>query len=166
MPTAPTTEEVLKMLSRHASGQKCKCRSVVTFKPVPGIPGPQGEPGESSWSASTPWTPTVNAGSGSFTSVSASGHYRTLGKIVFFYVRITITDNGTAGSYIAINLPLTAANIGQYQIVSGRETSVVSKMLTGAIAPNSTTMYVQDYTGAYIGANGYTLDLSGEYESV
>lgn len=113
----------------------------------------------------TAWTPTVVAGTGAFTTVSAAGSYKTIGKTVFFNARVTITTNGTAGSYVEISLPVATVNNGRYHIVAGRETSVTSLMLTGALAPNSSAMYMTKYDGTYPGGSGFTLDFSGSYES-
>lgn len=62
---------------------------------------------QSSW---TSYTPTVGSGSGSFTTVSATGRYKQIGKTVFVMVNITITNAGTAAGYISATLPFTAAS--------------------------------------------------------
>ena len=53
------------------------------------------------------FTPTVTSGSGTFTTVSASGAYTLIGRKVFLHGRITITDAGTASGTLNITLPFT-----------------------------------------------------------
>lgn len=111
------------------------------------------------------WTPTVTAGSGTFTTVSASGRYkRILGKTIVFSLRITITTNNTAAGYVQTALPVACANIGWYQQAVGAETSVTSKQLKVNLQSNSTNMFITNYDGTYPGGSGYTLDISGMYE--
>jgi hypothetical protein len=113
----------------------------------------------------TSYTPTVTAGSGSFTSVSAVGRYKQIGKTVFFAITITITTNGTAGTNVLASLPVTAAAAaGVYHIVAGRAL-IAGNMLQGAISPSGTTIDIRLYNNAYGGASNELLAVSGSYES-
>jgi len=57
----------------------------------------------------TVWTPTVIPGAGAFTTVSATGGFFAIGKIVQFSVTITITTVGTAAGTMTIALPVGTA---------------------------------------------------------
>ncbi len=59
-------------------------------------------------SAWTTYTPTVTPGAGSLTSYTANGWYKQIGKVVFVRVKILITTNGTASSYLIFTLPVNA----------------------------------------------------------
>jgi hypothetical protein len=56
----------------------------------------------SAWST---YSPAVTANSGSFTSVSAAGRYKDLGKTRFITVSVTVTTVGTAAASATIPLP-------------------------------------------------------------
>lgn len=117
-------------------------------------------------SAWTTYTPTVAAGAGSFTSVSATGRYKQIGKTVFVQITITITTNGTASSYFTVTAPFSSPNVGANfsQFLIGGRTDAAGTSIRGQLINNSNLIYVADYTGAYIGGNGYVLSLSGSYE--
>lgn len=70
------------------------------------------------------WTPTVSAGSGSFTSVSAAGRYTKIGHRYFCSAIITITTNGTAGSFIQLT-DVATSHGSQQSCGSGRETAAL-----------------------------------------
>lgn len=57
----------------------------------------------------TPWTSytpaSILAASGAFTTVSAVGRYKIVGKTMFLEVAVTVTAVGTAASYIKVSLP-------------------------------------------------------------
>lgn len=115
---------------------------------------------QSAWTA---YTPSLGAGSGSFTSATAAGRYKTVGKTTFVTVTITITTNGTASLFITASLPNTAnANA----IVVGRSIFGSGNALTGIVAlgaPQQIT--ITNYNNTYPGANGEILVVSGVYEN-
>ncbi len=113
----------------------------------------------------TAYTPTITAGTGTFTSVSATGRYLAVGKVIFFQIAITITTNNTAATYVLATLPATAVT-GIVSPVAGRENALTAKMLQGVIGGvSTTTVAIQNYDGTYPGANGAILDISGCYEA-
>jgi hypothetical protein len=134
--------------------------TVVPIVDVFGSSSPVLELGTSSWTA---YTPTVTAGSGSFTAVSATGIYNQLGKTVFFQVAITITTNGTAATSVNATLPFTSVT-GPIYVVAGRANAVSFKMLQGKIGSASTTVAIFNYDNTYPGASGETLIVSGVYQ--
>lgn len=141
-------------LSNGAAG----CSATLPLSVANGGTGDTG----TAWST---YTPVVTAGAGTFTSVSASGRYKQLGKIVWFSVSITITTNGTAATSVVFSLPVTtgASNIA---IAVGRGIAVSGKMITSTIAQSATTSNIVNYDNTYPGASGETLVVNGTYESI
>jgi hypothetical protein len=115
-------------------------------------------------SAWTPYTPTVSASVGTFTTVSASGRYVPIGKIVLIRMRVTITTNGTAASSVSASLPFGAADSFD-QVLYGRENAVSGKMLAGRIISSTSNVLIVNYDASYPGANGALLDVQGIYET-
>jgi hypothetical protein len=110
----------------------------------------------------TAYTPTITSGSGSFTTVSATGTYKTFGKTCWFTVAITITTVGTAGGYIGVSLPVTQA--GATLAAYGMEMNSTGFMVKGYI-PASGVMQVTKYDNATIIGAGYLVRLTGTYET-
>jgi len=76
--------------------------------------GGLGVAGDINWggAATAAYTPTVNSGTGSITSYTASGRFKRLGKFVQFSVSITITAAGTGGGRLLVSLPSNARAAG------------------------------------------------------
>ena len=104
----------------------------------------------------TAYTPTITAYAGAFTTVSATGYYSKIAKVVPILITVTITTNGTASGIVFASLPFATDKV---TTLSGRENSVTGKMLQGLAFNNLVTIY--NYDGSYPGGNGYTLYLSG-----
>lgn len=126
--------------------------------PVAVSSGGTGDTG-TAWTA---YTPTITAGSGTFTTVSATGRWKAIGKTVFFQISITITTNGTAATNIVATLPVTSGP-GVYAAI-GRE-SATQTALDGIIGSASPTISLRKYDSTYPGASGSVCNLSGCYES-
>jgi hypothetical protein len=116
---------------------------------------------ETTGNAYTTYTPTITAGSGTFTTVSATGRSRQLGKTIFFEIAVTITTNGSAAGNVVATLPFTVGSA--IYTAAGRETSV-GKMLSGTMASGGTTIGIANYDNTYPGGSGTTLVISGTYE--
>lgn len=115
---------------------------------------------ESAW---TTFSPTVTPQSGTFTSASASGAYKVIGKLVHFSVTITITTVGTATGAMSIALPVgTAARIAAVPAI---ETVTTGRIGYGRILSGGTTIVsiLQYDNASWIGA-GATVTLTGIYE--
>lgn len=121
----------------------------------------QGGTGDSG-TAWTTYTPTVGSLSGTITTASASGRYKTIGKSVFIEISVTITTNGTGAGYVSASLPVTSA-AAEY-LVPGREKAVTGVTLNGAIGVSSSVMAITDYANNYPGADGRVLLMTGVYE--
>jgi hypothetical protein len=111
----------------------------------------------------TTYTPTVTAGTGTFTTVSAAGRYLKTGHTVHLAVVITLTSNGTAASFIKVTLPFTGS-IGQF-VLAGRESNSTGKMIQGIIGLSDTVVTLFNYDGTYPGGTGFQITISGTYES-
>lgn len=62
---------------------------------------------------SSAYTPVITAGSGTITAYTATGYYVRMGQQVTVYVTATITDKGTAASYLKFTLPFAATTTFQ-----------------------------------------------------
>lgn len=109
----------------------------------------------------TTYTPTITAGSGTFTTTSASGRYQQIGKTVFVFISIVITTNGSAATFVQATLPVTGRSDGY--VLAGRENAVAGLMLQGFISAG--VIQIVNYDNTYPGGNGKTLLLSGLYEA-
>ncbi len=115
----------------------------------------------------TSYTPTVTSGSGSFTTVSATGKYKTIGKTTFFQIRVTITNAGTAAGVCYATLPNTAEATGQVFTYIGYESAASGISIRGIIAPTTADkveMVRLDTLGTCI-FTSYVLNINGTYPS-
>lgn len=121
--------------------------------------------GGAAWTA---WTPTITASSGTFTTVSGAGRYYIDGKVVHYECAITITTNGTAAGIVKATLPAaagTAQTTGSgYGYIGLGQRANDNKSLNVVINSGGTDLNVILYDGAYPGADGYILVVSGVYE--
>ena len=110
----------------------------------------------------TSYTPTISAISGSFTTASATGRYKQIGKTCIVQVKGTITTVGT-GSGINITVPFTSANQGQTYTGAGRDDNA-GNMLQVRIGPNDTKLYILLYNNTNAAASGTIAMCSIVYE--
>jgi len=110
----------------------------------------------------TSYTPTVTAGTGSITSYASSGKYKKFNKVCIFTALAQITNNGTGGSYVGIQLPL--ANAGNALVFAGRENQATGYMVQGYVPASGTIITCYRYDNAYPGGTNYTIIISGSYE--
>ena len=111
----------------------------------------------------TQTTPTPTAGTGAFETVSSIVRAKRVANGAEIHLIITITSNGTAASFISVALPYTTANVGVGSVFIGRNTGTGVAVI-GRVGPNSSTMAIQRYDGAYSGATGQAIELSGFIE--
>jgi hypothetical protein len=100
------------------------------------------------------YTPTVTAGSGTFTTVSATGKYTKIGNAWFTRILITITTNGTAATSVTASLPATAS---ERCSVYGRENGSSGKALAGEVQSGNSNASIVNYDNTYPGGSGVTL---------
>jgi hypothetical protein len=106
--------------------------------------------------ASVSYTPTVTSGSGSFTTVSATGSYQRVNKMVVVRFEVTITTNGTAASSVIVSLPFSCTGTSGSGVGSGREKAVLGNMFQVSLA-STTTVSLLSPLNAYPGGTGYVL---------
>jgi hypothetical protein len=112
------------------------------------------------WNATawTSYTPTVTAGTGSFTTVSAVGAWIRIGRLCVVRQSITITTNGTAGGNIQATLPFNSSNdVGVF-----REGAATGNC--GVVQGNGASAVYRTFTNGYPGGSGYTLLGTLSYE--
>ena len=110
----------------------------------------------------TSYTPTIVPVSGSYTTASATGRYKQIGKTCIVQVKGTITTVGT-GSGCLISVPFTAANQSQVYTGAGREDNN-GNMLQARIQPNGTTISVGLYNNANVAVSGNVCMVNIVYE--
>ena len=114
--------------------------------------------GASRFAARSTDSPTVTAGSGTFTTVSAALDYQRVGDSQIWDLTITITTNGTAATQINVAMPFTAIRECQ---AAGRENASAGFACVGTMNASSSTLQVFKYDNTYPGASGYRITLSG-----
>ena len=116
--------------------------------------------------AAVPWsayTPTLAAGSGTLTSAAATGRFFRISNNVSFSIRIAITTNGTAASFITATLPVTA--FAASQVLSGYHETNTEAMSAVILSGTPAVVTIRNSAGEYPGANGVAFVISGTYEA-
>jgi hypothetical protein len=113
---------------------------------------------EAAWTA---YTPVITTNTGAFTTVSATGKYKVIGKTVFVSIVISIPTVGT-GQYPIASLPFAAA--ASTYFLPGREGAVTGAMMNGFISPSASTVFVVKYDNNSPSVNGASISVSGVYE--
>jgi hypothetical protein len=107
------------------------------------------------------YTPTIACQTGTLTSSTATGAFKTIGKTVFVEINIAITTNGTCAVYLTASLPTgTLATNVALAGGTGSNFGIVSYGTTGG-----TTVFILKYDGTYPGNSGSFITLSGVYQS-
>lgn len=112
-------------------------------------------------SAWTSYTPTMAAGSGTFTSASATGRYKQIGKTVFVQIVATITTVGTASGFVSVTLPVTPNG---WAVFTGKEGAVNGKAFGGS-TNGSATLQLTNYDNTSPIVASAVLIVEGVYES-
>jgi hypothetical protein len=105
----------------------------------------------------TAYTPTVTAGTGSFTTVSGEGKYAVVGKSLFVRFRIVITTNGTAGGSVIFTSPLNTASFTNGVSVGVARELAVNGTLNNVTRSSATTFDIITANNGYPGGTGYSL---------
>jgi hypothetical protein len=110
------------------------------------------------------YTPTVISSAGTITTLgTVVAKYQQINKTVTISLDIPITTNGTGSGFIQVTAPFIAASAAAF---AGREVAISGDALSASIAVGAINILITTYTGAYPGANGYRLALSGTYNVV
>ena len=110
-----------------------------------------------SYYAEGSYTPTVTAGSGTFTSASATARYTRIGRQVTVIFRVSITTNGTAASSVNFTTPSGLTSSGLTSIgtaVEVNNTGVLSSVYLGG---GSSVASINTYNNGYPGGSGYLI---------
>jgi len=97
------------------------------------------------------FTPSITAGSGTFTTVSGSGTYWKVGSVYHYFLEVVITTAGTAAGAIVATLPFT---VSEHQV--GVCADVTSSYKTGSVTGGSGSNSI-----SLLGADGLTLIADG-----
>jgi hypothetical protein len=109
------------------------------------------------------YSPTVTAASGSFTTTSASGYYKRVGKICQVKAFVTITTVGT-GTGPTFSLPFTAKASQLAAVGSCRETSITGNTGVCVVQQNASAATLNRYDNNLYAGNGFTFAISLTYE--
>lgn len=109
----------------------------------------------------TAYTPTITSGTGTLTSVSATGRYLLVQKLCVVTIAITITTNGTGATDIRATLP-TAGSAGTDYYGAGRIASTGGMV---ALNVNGGVLYIRKYDNTYPGATGAVIKGTVTYEA-
>lgn len=104
-------------------------------------------------------TPTVTAGTGTIANYTASLRYTRLGSLVTFRASISITNNGTGATYVAMTLPLPPANDGAASGVRNNDGAALGVF----IFSGSAECRIFLYNATYAGGTGISFTLTGTY---
>jgi hypothetical protein len=124
------------------------------------LPSANGGVDTSAWAT---YTPTVTASSGTFTSVSATGTSKTIGKTTHLSTLITITTNGTAAGVVRATLPNTASAAATG--FSGVGTTGTGLMVHVNVGVSGTFLGVTFPDSTYPGGDGVIIRASITYEN-
>lgn len=107
------------------------------------------------------YTPTIVSTTGTITTLgTVVAKYQQINKTVTISLDIPITTNGTGGGFITATAPFTAASAAAF---AGREDALTGVALSASIAVGSINILVTTATGAYPGADGRRLIISGTF---
>ena len=109
--------------------------------PLAAVNGGTGDAG-TAWTA---YTPAVTALSGTFTSASATGRYKLLGKTCFISVQVNVVTAGTAAGATIVTLP-GGVTIGANLTIVGREVAVNGAAVTASLGPLALTWLFRNTT--------------------
>ena len=105
------------------------------------------------------YTPTITVAAGAITTATTAGSFKVVGKVCHVKQSISIVNNGNAGGWIGLSLPLPAtggSSTGLY-----RENAATGAM--GQILVGGTAIYFSSGNG-YPGGNGFNILGSFFYE--
>ena len=107
------------------------------------------------------YTPTITAGSGTFTTVSTNyAKYKRVNGTTSVKFEINVTTNGTAATSIIVSAPFPALSTA---VINGFEYNALSKVTTGLIASGASTFTVKFYDGGYPGGSSTINAMNGFY---
>jgi hypothetical protein len=114
----------------------------------------------------TSYSPTVTSQSGTFTTVSATGYYSQINKVMNVKVQIVITNKGTAAGNLVVTLPTSAKTLltdagSGFSYTTASNISTTSLLVSAAPA-SSLRINKNDATTCIV--DGQTIVASMTYE--
>ena len=112
------------------------------------------------------WTPTVTAAVGTITSYAVnSARYARIQSIVYVYVDVTVTNNGTGATALYFTMPVTGRAV---YLTGGAWREIARTGTTGVMSTISGTQFeMRTYNNGYpIGANNDRVEGLMIYEAV
>lgn len=153
------TNTIVGLTTANNSALITNSSGVPSLGVVPVVAGGTGDTG----TAFTTYTPTATpVGGGTFTTVTATGRYKQIGKLLFFQINTTITAIGSGSGPLAVTLPLSLTAAGTYVVVGRDQTS--GKSLNGYVLAGSNIVNVAFYDNTTIVVNGNNPVISGVIE--
>jgi hypothetical protein len=132
----------------------------------PTTPSPSSDPNTLDDYEEGTYTPSVTSSAGSITSLTASGSYTKIGRIVYVRVAVIISDNGTGSGALVVSLPfISAPDPANPSVGAGRENAANGKQLQWLINPLSSTGVAFTFDNAYPGGTNHSLFLSATYHA-
>jgi hypothetical protein len=114
------------------------------------------------------YTPTITPAAGAFTTVSAQGRWKQMGKTVFVHITILITTNGTANTNFTVTAPTAAVTSNtpaqNFQALNCNQ-NPSGLQGRAPLQSGSTTIFVTKYDGTYLGGDGQSIHITGCYEA-
>ena len=111
------------------------------------------------------YNPTPVPSGGAFTTASAAGRYKQIGKTVHLELAVNITNNGTGSGAVSVPLPVNCNNAAMY-LGAGRADGVSGKALQVVVnKAGNTGLTIWNYDNTYPGASGEVLRISVTYEA-
>lgn len=111
------------------------------------------------------YNPSIAPAVGAFTTVSSSGNYTTLGKLVLFSMKCSFTDIGTASGALLFSLPYTPVSLTPFTFV-GRENTNGNECIGTINSLGGNQVSVVTYNNSSVIANSNVVWMSGTYRSV
>lgn len=107
------------------------------------------------------YTPTVTAGSGTFTTATALGMYAKRRNLIHCCINFIITTNGTAATNIQGSLPFPATSTTMRYVGSGLN---AAGQMFCFVNPLATTVICYQYDFSYPGGDGFVPRVTFTYE--
>jgi len=111
----------------------------------------------------TSYTPTITASGGTFTTVTATGRYKRIGKTIHLQITVTMTTVNTAVGLLKASLPVAAAAF-DYAGVAKEYVNTGKSGVAQILATDVNNVVTADSTGTTFIANGNKVNYGITYE--
>jgi hypothetical protein len=116
------------------------------------------------WGTYDPHTPTCTVG-GAFTSATATGRYKAIGKIVHFIIVLTVTTNGPCGGVVNLGVPVQIGSaVGSAAMAIGVAPNNFANNLICLGSGGFPTIGCTKYDGSFPFTDASNYIITGSYE--